>query len=241
MNTGLPMIKKDSRQLIPRDELEAELMLLDETYFESHQMSGNLLSFNKLTFSDQNQQFFYLATKGNGVYRSVDNIENWQPAGLAEMSIVDLVVNPANEAVLYAADADNPLIYTSTNYGENWTQTKMPAGKVYALATTAQEPCVLYAGTDNGVYKRAEDGQWEAIGLDGVVVTNLEVHPMQPGLLVAAAQDSVYYSKNGGISWTEGPEVFLSTNINAIHFDENDPTIVFLSTNSKGVYRLKIN
>lgn len=241
MNTGLPVIKNDSRQLIPRDELEAELMLLDETYFESHQVSGNLLSFNKLTFSDQNQQFFYLASKGNGVYRSVDGIGNWQPAGLAEKSIVDLVVNPANEAVLYAADADVPVIYTSTDYGENWTLNKIPTGKVYALATTAEEPDTLYAGTDNGVYKRAADGEWESIGLDGIVVTNLEVHPMQTGLLVAAAQNAVYYSKNGGFSWTEGPEALLSTNIKAIHFDENDPTVVFLTTNTKGVYRLKIN
>ena len=242
-NSGLPLFQpgeKAFQNFTPRDELETELVLFDKTFFETRPLAGDILPLNQIISSEVNQQMLYLATNGNGVYRSTKDMEVWVSAGLAGKNVSSIAVSPENDAVIYAADGESAIVYSSSNRGESWTESKLPVNTVYDLMTTPQTPGMVYAATDNGVYKQLVGEEWVSLGLDHVLITTLAAHPTQGSLLIAAGPNGVYYSKNGGVDWIHGPEELLSTNIQSIYFDTADPTIAFLTTNTKGIYRLKI-
>lgn len=195
----------------------------------------------------------FAGTVGNGIFRSDDYGTSWvsSQAGLINTNVVGFAVVPgdkdhylavdaANEALIYAVDGKSAFVYTSTNHGEDWSESVVPGGVIHDLAVSLLEPGAVYAATDNGVYKHMEGTQWISLGLNGISITALAAHPAESGLLVAAGSEAVYYSKNGGINWIPGPDELSSVMVQSIHFDESDSNVVYLATTTRGVYRLKV-
>lgn len=91
-----------------------------------------------------------------GVIKSIDAGENWNAinTGLGYYPIVDvLIVDPKNPSTLYATKRDDD-IYKSIDGGENWYALHTNIGDtfIYALALDPEDPNILYAATESGVY-----------------------------------------------------------------------------------------
>jgi photosystem II stability/assembly factor-like uncharacterized protein len=91
-----------------------------------------------------------------GIFKSIDAGENWNAinAGIGDYAIVDvLIVDPINPSILYATKRDSD-IFKSTNGGENWyaLQTNLGDSYIYTLALDPENPEILYAATENGVF-----------------------------------------------------------------------------------------
>ncbi len=77
--------------------------------------------------------------------------------------------------------------------------------QVRALAVHPETPNVVYAGTQDGVY-RSDDrgGHWEAMGMDkpGVGVWSLAFHPKDPNIVFAGYEPcEIHRTLDGGSSW----------------------------------------
>ncbi len=241
VSTGLPesqASEKDAPGLVPRNELETELMLLEGRLVNDQPPSGDLSGFNQLALSESNPMVVYLTTAGDGVYRSANGMTHWLPLGLAGKNISSLAVDPLNEAVLVAVDAARTSIFISTDGGTHWAESDGPGGVIVDLVTTTARPGVMYAATDRGVYQRSPAGVWFELGLTDETVTVLAAHPIGE-LLVAACAGGVYYSHDGGATWIAAPDDLASATIRSIHFDEADASVAFLATVGQGVYRLR--
>jgi hypothetical protein len=135
------------------------------------------------------------ATGPRGVFRSGDGGQTWTQLvdGLPELDATDLVMEPGNPQVLYAAigrifgSPDNG-VYKSSNGGESWIKLaggfptvdvgrvsiaaapNMPS-RVYALVTRPSDPSGNGA-TTLGAYRTDNSGTtWSAIGLSGLQST----------------------------------------------------------------------
>jgi photosystem II stability/assembly factor-like uncharacterized protein len=79
------------------------------------------------------------------------------------------------------------------------------APQVRALLIHPRNPSVLFAGTQQGLYRSADRGDhWEPLGTpsDGRVVWSLACHPENPDVLFAGYEPcGVERSKDGGASW----------------------------------------
>lgn len=128
-----------------------------------------------------------------------------------------LVVDPANQSVLYSAGPDSG-IYKTTNAGASWfaSNNGLTYRAIQALAISPSDPNVLYAGTDQfggqhkGVYVTTDGGLHWTLTSGSMAdsgVQGLAVHPTNPRIVYAALFDNysptngLYKTTDGGTSW----------------------------------------
>jgi photosystem II stability/assembly factor-like uncharacterized protein len=116
----------------------------------------------------------YAGTRRQGVLRSTDAGQTWQPAGLAGHDVKALAVSRAEPGVIYAGTRP-PALYVSRDGGAQWMELESfrrarqwwwlsPAEPpdltpyVQGLALSPTEPEVILAGIEAGAVLRSADG-----------------------------------------------------------------------------------
>ncbi len=115
----------------------------------------------------------YAGTRGEGVLRSDDGGQSWQPAGLAGQVVKALAASPTQPGVVYAGTKP-PALYVSRDGGGAWTE--LPAFRrarafwwlspaeadlkpyVQAIALSPTDPQLLLIGIEAGAVLRSADG-----------------------------------------------------------------------------------
>jgi photosystem II stability/assembly factor-like uncharacterized protein len=111
---------------------------------------------------------------------------------------------------------------------------------VYSFDQCAAQTNVCYCGTEPGeVYKSTNGGlNWVLISktIDfGSGVTALEVHPLDPNIVIAGGDKGLFLSDDGGLTWTNTlPSTGL--NVNEIYILPSNPNLILAATD-KGLYR----
>ncbi len=165
-----------------------------------------------------------------GVFKSTDHGAAWTQVttGLPALSATDLVLDPTNPQILYAAighifgHADNG-IYKSTDGGAGWTKLAggLPTSNVgrISLAIAPSNPAVLYTiytnaasasggnATTINVYKTINGGTtWTALDPSnfqatyGWYLSTVIVHPTNPNTVIVGGLDLL---RNTGGGWTD--------------------------------------
>ena len=226
----------------------------------------------------------YLATE-SGVFKSSDAGATWRlkrtgfPAtnGFSFSAPVGaLVLDPNNPRILYAGigrprrcSSGKGRIYKSTDAAESWTPLDgiaklAPHAVIHRLAIRPDRTNVLFAATDNGLFKSSDAGtSWEHsdTGLPHRYCRNVVVHPQHPNVMYVVLwsapgktpwRGGVYRSDDGGISWTPrnhglprrvappGDAWQKTCNYIRIAVDPRDPDRVYVGANSwwgAGLYR----
>jgi len=190
----------------------------------------------EMRFAQPDPNVVYMGTSNAGVYKSIDGGTSWQQGGLSGKTIWDLLVAPNDSAQLYAAVDQDGGVWASSDGGGTWERFGLGDYKVYALAHVPGSPVSLYAGTNNGFYQ-IENGEWQQKGLAGIVVTAVVTHPAHPDWIIVGTSNGSYISRNGGATWRKEPDVLNGKTITSISFDPNNPSIIYYSTTSHGVFK----
>jgi len=100
----------------------------------------------------------------------------------------------------------------------------------FAVESTEQQPDVVYAGTDDGIYKSEDGGDtWALTGLSGASVDAIAVHPFNSGVVYAGTNGStvaIYQSTDGGDTWQEKLSEELDE-VAALLIDTDNPDHVY--------------
>ena len=118
----------------------------------------------------------------------------------------DLAIDQRNPDVLYAGTADyaaeTSSVFKTTNSGRSWRPTSMPtASTTIALALHPRNSRVVYAGTDNAVYKSGDAGaSWRKVKTARRVYA-IVLDPKQPATVYAGSGGGVFKSIDAGRSW----------------------------------------
>jgi photosystem II stability/assembly factor-like uncharacterized protein len=111
---------------------------------------------------------FYLGTQENGVLRSDDKGDSWEPsqAGLEDQTVQQLLVSPANSNILFAL-ADQK-VYRSTDAGGHWqfVGQDLETQHITSMIAHPYWEGVVYLGTAEGrVLVTADTGDtWKFLG-----------------------------------------------------------------------------
>ncbi|MGI9159172.1 MAG: fibronectin type III domain-containing protein, partial [Saprospiraceae bacterium] len=151
-------------------------------------------------------------TASIGVMKSENGGTTWTGAGLSfsvnsQKRIAQLIINPANPAILLAATSDG--IYRSTNSGANWSLV-FNQGFCWDIRFKPGDPNTVHACTGNSVLRSTNGGQsFSVIGsVPGSSRMALAVTPANPDMVVALSSNSngafngLYRSLNGGLGYT---------------------------------------
>src|SRR5262249_52893227 len=133
-----------------------------------------------------------------GVYRSTDGGRNWTQttSGLTDLFVLSLAV----KGKTIFAGTFGGRVFRSTDNGANWTDTGLAARQVYALAVSG---IYLFAGSEQGVFRSADDGQsWAPIN-SGLTGFGLRVQSLatRGATIFAGTGDGLYRSTDNGQSW----------------------------------------
>src|SRR5206468_1725767 len=123
-----------------------------------------------------------------------------------------------------------------------------PAPQVRALAVDPQNPAVIYAGTQRGVYRSRDRGdQWERMNLpEGRVIWSLQFHPTDSQVMYAGTEGSeVYISRDRGENWQylstitnpDALEMAWSPRIMSIGLEPANPDKMYAAIEVGGVTR----
>lgn len=242
-NIGLPildLLSISGSVFFPQNELEREMVANSEDLIMEDSKSVSYQPLNDLEFSISNPAIVYLATSANGVYRSNNGTESWSQAGLRGINVQKLALHPANSDMVYVSEFNSDQVYTTNNAGASWSSSQIPGGVVNDLTVSPSQPGTVYVGTNSGIYKRTDGGDWILFGLADKVVSTIGIHPKQPNLIVAGCSASAYYSRDGGVNWVEAASDLFGATIKVVTFDLEKSNLAYLGTNTQGIYRLTI-
>ena len=228
---------------------------------------------SKIIIHPDNSDVVWVAAQGplwnkggeRGVYKTTDGGKSWKQVlgDSAWTGATDLIIDPRNPQVLYAATWDRHRtvaalmsggpgsgIHKSTDGGETWEELTqgLPSsnmGKI-GLAISPQQPDVLYAAieldrTTGGVYRSADQGaSWNK--MSDAVSGATGPHYYQELYASPHKFDRLYLmnvrvltSEDGGKTFVQLKEEKKHSDNHAIVFKKDDPNYIMLGTDA-GIY-----
>jgi photosystem II stability/assembly factor-like uncharacterized protein len=151
----------------------------------------------------------------DGIYRTFDGGGTWEKVAFHEYPgtyrpVREIAIAPSNGNVVYV---------TTQGYGPFMTNDVLGVGDVddwvsignglvdllvLAMILNPLDNKIVYAGTDEGLYKTTDGGlTWERKGLKGEIVFALVSDPMNMNIIYVATNSGVYKTTDGGESWSE--------------------------------------
>lgn len=192
---------------------------------------------NALAAHPTNAQTRYAATQA-GVYVSRNGGLSWQ------LSNSGIVPTPAGYFDVGSIAVTAQSIYITPNFlqkstdgGSSWVRTGWVSENPQALvlAVDPKNATVVYAGSNQGVYK-SSDGAVTWKYLTGASpVYALALDPSNPQVLFRAVSAGIYRTLDGGLSWSQVSSKL--TSVRTIVVDPNSSAIVYAGTSGSGVYK----
>lgn len=120
---------------------------------------------NTLFFDPKDKKIIYLCTIGNGIYKTDNNGENWQPTSLNSGTYGSVSIDKKSSNIIYVARG-NTIIKTIDSM-QTWrtiyVETR-PKESIISVAVNPFEDNIIYADTKTSILKSYDYGNtWEAI------------------------------------------------------------------------------
>jgi PKD repeat protein len=139
-------------------------------------------------------------------------------------------------------------VFKSTNSGASWTQLgSLPgSGDVLYINPAPSNPNVIYAGRGTAIYKTTNAGAtWGAITgtlpvlgkITDIEVDNNNANNVYVTLSGYVAGNKVFYSNNGGSTWTNYSTGLPNLPANCIVFRKNSPGAIYVGMDHGVYYR----
>jgi len=120
-----------------------------------------------------------------------------------------------------------------------WVSVGPYGGQVYTLVIDDSNSSVIYAGTDNGVFKTTDSGlNWQQVGLPRKQIVSISIDYTAPSrkIYAAGAWSTVHRSSNNGETWEDISAGISQEYIWTIATDPSQAEHLWLGTNG-GVYK----
>ncbi len=210
---------------------------------------------------DGGANFGYLSFDGEGLFKSTDGGSTWFEIGTGTLPqsarIADLVIDPSNSGIVYAAVQDGTRkdsadgVWKSIDAGETWQ--RILHSRPSAIVIDPLQPEIVYVSSSrvrdyasvvpSGIFKSTDAGaSWEVLvtGVDPMVMgrTSIALCPGSPEVLYLGMSEldgtllGVYKSTDAGASWAKLSIPFNYFNTqgwydNVLGVHPTNPDIVF--------------
>ncbi|MCC7303121.1 MAG: PKD domain-containing protein [Bacteroidia bacterium] len=203
--------------------------------------SGRL---NVVRIDPTNPNVIYVGAPAGGMWKSVNGGLTWNTSTdqLASIGVSEVVIDYTNPAIVYIGTGDNDAgdtyscgVLKSQDGGQTWSMTGLSfnttqSSRITRMLMHPVNPLILYAGTNNGIYKTTDGGvSWYKIFSSGV--KDMEFKPGDPNTIYMATASAFYKSSNGGVNFylvSGGLPGSGSTSRLAIAVTPADPNYVYV-------------
>lgn len=192
---------------------------------------------NALAGHPTSAQTRYAATQA-GIYVSHNGGLSWQ------LSNSGIAPTPAGYFGVGSIAVTAQSIYITPNFlqkstdgGSSWARTGWVSENPQALvlAVDSKNAAVVYAGSNQGVYKSSDGAvTWKYLAGNSPVYA-LALDPSNPSILFRAVGSGIYRTLDGGLTWSQ-----VSTRLTSVRtlvVDPKSSATVYAGTNGSGVYK----
>jgi hypothetical protein len=174
-----------------------------------------------LASDPNNNEIVYAGTHDNGLLRSDDAGDTWQPVGLADVTVKSITISRSDPQTIYVGTKP-PALYVSHDGGESWTErdsfrqlrrwfwfTPAEPGDPYVmgLAVSPTDSNVVIAGVEfGGMFRSTDGGQTWQGHLPGTSrdCHNLRFHHTDGNWVYQAGGGwPAAMSSDGGATWAQ--------------------------------------
>lgn len=162
----------------------------------------------------------FVATVDNGIFKSDDGGEIWQPRDFPPKKVYRFTADSVNPERMFATGvvANRGKIFRTKDGGTTWEDVYTEPGTGTVLVSLAQAPRspeTIFAGTSTGTVIRSTDSgdTWKNIGtsIDGPI-TEIAFDASVPNRLYALAfERKLYRSDDNGLTWSDPTVVNTSS------------------------------
>jgi photosystem II stability/assembly factor-like uncharacterized protein len=160
-----------------------------------------------LGMDPQNPETLYAYIVDEGIYRSPDAGESWEPVSSEAGVMGPILVDPRGSDTLYVSSMQGGF-RKSTDAGESWvTVSPFPGdGMVMSISESWEDPDTFYAANGRQVLRSTDSGEsWRPVGGELPGVSAVAVSPSDPQIVYAGVLEgdtaTVYRSEDGGETW----------------------------------------
>lgn len=142
-------------------------------------------------------------------------------------------------------------VWRSPDGGESWVRTSQgifPEADIRAIVINPQDPSILFAGTEVGVYRSTDHGDsWEQIDspMNNLQIWSLAINPRNPNIVFAGTCPSALFrSDDGGDTWKQltvelapdcGPGIPVIPRVTTITIDPEDDQTIYAGIEIDGM------
>ena len=208
--------------------------------------TANILS---IKVDPQDSKIIYLGTKGDGLYKSMDNGEIWYKISDGNFSlskqanIYDIAIDSQNPNFLYLGAYQDRFgrVFRSRDAGRNWEEIYRVSREkyaVFAVEIDSFNPAVIYVGTaEGGLLKSSDYGRsWRVIKWFDRVIADIKINPRDnQEIYVRLYQRGIYKSVDQGASWQilENLDRFSeASELESLAMDMVDPNVLYVGCRS---------
>ena len=165
----------------------------------------------------------------------------WSPVGPNNASVFSIAPSPHTDGEILVGTFFGGL-YRTRDRGIVWNHVVSPfsSSPVFSIAYHPDQAGVIYVGTFGlGLFKSVDDGaSWipRNQGLPDATVSEVDVDPENPQVVLVASESGVFRSADGGESWSD-TTAGLGISARALAFDPLAPGRVYLGARQNGTYR----
>ncbi len=203
-----------------------------------------------IVIDPKNKSRLLIGTIDGQIYSSTDGGANWtQLVGFRRpgLYIEYIIIDPRDSDVIYVAahrHKDAGGFFKSADGGQTWNSSQLAGEAVHALAQASQNPDVLVAGTNRGVYRSMDAGEsWKMIPEGGypdlINIDSLAIDPRTTDTIYAGTWYLPWKTTDGGKTWNRVKNGMIDdSDVFAIEIDRRNPDHVIASACS-GIYETK--
>jgi regulation of enolase protein 1 (concanavalin A-like superfamily) len=219
------------------------------TWQQTSGPGGGDISF--VALDPANTQTIYVVSDAEAndlVFKTTNGGASWSPAyrGLPTATVYELVVDPVNSQVVYAATSDG--VFKSTDGAATWfgVNNNLPSTYAVSLAIDRNGSHALYAGTLNGLFRSTDGGaSWTEIdaGISNKYISAIAIDPSNSQVIYVGNigggvyPSGVYKSVNGGSSWTQITPAGDIMDVVTIAIDPTNNQTLYVGLTERGAFK----
>ena len=147
---------------------------------------------------------FLAAGTVEGVFTSSDGGTTWVSQATGPSDIFDVVFDPVNRSILYAASFGKG-VYRSSDFAVSWTKTGEGPSFVRCVSVDSSTPNILYAAANSGIYKSIDSGtNWVTVNpaVSSVPAYTIVSPDEIPSTVYVGTDMGAWKTADRGDSWT---------------------------------------
>jgi len=188
-----------------------------------------------LAIDKANPQILYAGTSEGFIIKTTDGGLTWVNLKKAEGPVISIALDVANSSHIFFGVFQRGILETKDGGTtiEDITKKIDPTRsttKLYTIVADPQLPGVIYAGTENGIFRRSADETWSALNIIGsskaFPVRAISINPKNSKEIIYSSAKAIYKSVDGGVTWSTF-QLDTAKEISVLRYDLTDSAKIY--------------